>query len=156
MTFKEKSVLFVGTGAFVGRIPHIPGTIGSLWGLPVCFLLSRMALLHAVIVLAALILGATWLAHQAERLIEGKDPGCIVIDEIAGMAVALIGLPYNVFTVVVGFSIFRLFDALKPFPIRNLERSLSGGIGIVSDDVAAGLISNLSLRAIIAITGFSG
>ncbi len=156
MTFREKSVMFFATGAFVGHISRIPGTIGSLWGLPVCFLLSQMALLNAIMVLAALIAGATWIAHQAEKLAGEKDPGCIVIDEIAGMAVTLIGLPYNLLTVITGFAVFRALDILKPFPIGKLDRSLSGGIGIVSDDVVAGLFGNVAVRALLICTGLAG
>lgn len=156
MTPKDKCVMFLATGAFVGRIPFIPGTIGSLWGLPVCFLLSQVATLDAIIALALLISGATWIAHQAGKLIGKRDPRCIVIDEVAGMAVTLIGLPCNAITVIAGFAIFRALDILKPFPIGNIDRSLSGGIGIVADDVAAGLFGNLAVRAVLAITGVSG
>ena len=94
---------------------------------------------------------AAWIAHVAEKLIKRKDPGCIVIDEIAGMLVTLIGLPFNLITVGVGFIIFRILDILKPFPIKVLEKRISGGIGVVADDVVAGIIANLLLRMIIHI-----
>jgi phosphatidylglycerophosphatase A len=84
-------------------------------------------------------------------MLKKKDPGCIVIDEIAGIMVTFIGLPFNITTAVPGFLIFRLFDILKPFPIRYIERKLSGGAGVVLDDVAAGIYSNLSLRVVILL-----
>ncbi|MGD2272190.1 MAG: phosphatidylglycerophosphatase A, partial [Desulfobacterales bacterium] len=82
-----------------------------------------------------------------------EDPGCIVIDEIAGMMIVLVGVPLDWSTVVGGFIIFRLLDIIKPFPIRILERRFSGGFGIVVDDVAAGIMANLALRLVIFLNG---
>ena len=96
---------------------------------------------------------AIWLADASEKLIKKKDPGCIVIDEIAGMLVTLAGLPFNFFTVVVGFVLFRLLDIFKPFPIRYLERKIPGGAGIVVDDIVAGIIANITLRIIVYSIG---
>ena len=67
------------------------------------------------------------------------------------MLVALVGLPFNPITVVIGFIIFRILDILKPFPIRDLDKRIPGGLGVVADDVAAGIITNLLLRIIIQI-----
>jgi len=94
---------------------------------------------------------AVYIADAAEKLLKQSDPGCIVIDEIAGMMVTLIGLPFNLITVVMGFIIFRILDILKPFPIRNLDKRIPGGLGVVADDVGAGIIANLMLRIIIQI-----
>jgi len=147
MNLREKSVTILATGCCVGNMPVAPGTFGSALGLPFCFLLSGLHFSIAILFIAIFILFAMWIAHHAERILKTKDPGCIVIDEIAGMMVTLLGLPFNVFTVVGGFLIFRMFDILKPFPVRYLEMKLSGGAGIVLDDVAAGIYSNLVLRA---------
>ena len=79
--------------------------------------------------------------------VEGeKDPKQVVIDEICGMGVTLFALPFTPSTVICGFALFRLFDISKPFPIRWLERKLPGGVGVVTDDLLAGLISHLLLR----------
>jgi phosphatidylglycerophosphatase A len=86
------------------------------------------------------------MAHEAEIILKAEDPGCIVIDEMAGMVVTLIGLPFNMISVLAGFLIFRLLDIFKPYPIRFLERKLSGGIGIVMDDIVAGALGNIILR----------
>ena len=149
MNFKEKSVMFLATGCFTGNIPFAPGTFGTVLGLPLCFLLSRIDLPITILYTVLFIFFAVWIAHDAVRILEKKDPGCIVIDEIAGLVVTLIGLPFNWFTVIAGFLLFRIFDILKPFPIRLLEKNLSGGAGIVMDDVAAGIYSNLVLRLIL-------
>ncbi len=152
MNFREKAVLFLATGFYVGNIPPAPGTLGSLIGLPLCFLLAGIQLPPAII-LAVLFIGfAVWIAHAAEKTLKKKDPGCIVIDEVSGMVVTLIGLPFNLTTVVIGFIIFRILDILKPFPIRTLDQRLAGGIGIVADDVVAGIFANIILRVLLYIS----
>ena len=94
---------------------------------------------------------AIWISDAAAKTLNRKDPGCIVIDEIAGMVVTLIGLPFTLTTTVLGFVLFRILDIIKPFPIRALDQRLSGGLGIVADDVVAGIFSNLILRILLLI-----
>lgn len=151
MNFKQKAVMFLGTGCFIGNIPFAPGTFGSILGLPVCFFLSKIDLSVALAITVILILFSIWIAHEAEKILQEKDPNTIVIDEIAGLVVTLIGLPFNLFFVAAGFLIFRLLDIFKPYPIRLLENRLSGGSSIVMDDVAAGIFSNLILRVILLL-----
>jgi phosphatidylglycerophosphatase A len=152
MKLRERAVLFLATGFFIGHIPLAPGTFGTLIGLPICFLLSR---LHTglVVLWVALFIGfAIGVAAAAEKIFEKKDAAPIVIDEIAGLLVVFIGLPFNLYTAVCGFIIFRFFDIFKPFPIRWLDRNVRGGSGIVLDDVVAGIYSHLIMRlAIFAI-----
>jgi phosphatidylglycerophosphatase A len=153
MKFRERAVLFVATGFFIGTVPFAPGTFGSLIGLPVCFLLARLNLLQSVIYILAFILFAIGIASAAEKILKQKDPGQIVIDEIAGLMVTFAGLPFNLKTALAGFIMFRVFDILKPFPIRLLERSVRGGSGVVLDDVLAGVYGNLIIRLVIYISG---
>jgi phosphatidylglycerophosphatase A len=153
MKFGERAVLFVATGFFIGSVPLAPGTFGSLIGLPVCFFLSRLNFLQSVVWILILILFAIAIASAAEKILKQKDPGQIVIDEIAGLAVTLAGVPFNLKTVLAGFIIFRAFDILKPFPIRLLEKRVGGGTGVVLDDVLAGVYANLGVRFVIYITG---
>ena len=152
MNFKERTVVFLATGCFIGNIPFAPGTFGTIVGLPLCFLLSKIELPAAVLCTVIFIFFAIWIAHHCEKILQKKDAGCIVIDEIAGIVVTFLGLPFNAISAGAGFLIFRFFDILKPFPIRSLERKLSGGTGIVLDDVAAGVFSNLVLRVVISYT----
>lgn len=149
MHFREKAALFLATGCFVGNIPFAPGTFGSLLGIPLCFVLSKINLLFASLCIIFFIVFAMWTAQLAERILQQTDPGNIVIDEMAGMTVAFIGLPLNLRSVVTGFIIFRILDIFKPFPIRRIERRLSGGAGVVLDDVVAGIYSNLVLRLVL-------
>jgi phosphatidylglycerophosphatase A len=146
MRTTEKVVLFISTGAYTGHLPYAPGTFGSLLGIPLCYLLSRRDPLWAILCTVALISLAIWIADLSEKILKQKDPGCIVIDEIGGQVVALLGLPFGVFIVPMGFIVFRIFDVLKPFPIRFVERHLPGGAGVVMDDIVAGVFTNAILR----------
>jgi phosphatidylglycerophosphatase A len=152
MKFRDQAVVFLATGFCIGNIPLAPGTFGTILGLPLCYLLSGLKLPLGVGCLTILIAAAVWIAQVAEKLLQKKDPGCIVIDEIAGMVVTLIGLPFNLTTAVIGFIIFRILDILKPFPIRILDKRVSGGMGIVFDDVVAGIFANCLLRAFVYFT----
>jgi phosphatidylglycerophosphatase A len=151
MKFRDAAVLFLATGFYIGNLPIAPGTFGTLLGLPLCFVLAGLKFPLAVVCTMLFIVFAVWIANDAEKLLKKKDPGCIVIDEIAGMAVTLVGLPFNLTTALIGFIIFRILDISKPFPIRALDKRVAGGVGIVIDDVAAGIFANLLLRLILGI-----
>ena len=138
--------MFLATGCYIGNISFAPGTFGSVLGLLLCFFISKIDFSIAILLTLIFILCAIWIANEAEKIIDLKDPGCIVIDEIAGIVLTLSGLPFNITSVTLGFLIFRALDIWKPYPIRLLENKFSGGIGIVLDDVVAGILSNLILR----------
>ena len=146
MNLREKAIVFLATGFYIGNVPLAPGTFGSLLGLPVAFVLAGLKLPQAIACAMLFIFFAIWIANTAERVLKSTDPGCIVIDEVAGMVVTLIGLPFNPAVAVIGFIFFRILDILKPFPIRILDKQISGGLGVVADDVAAGIFANLLLR----------
>lgn len=148
----DEAVLFLATGFHIGNIPFAPGTFGTLIGLPLCFVLERIALPTAILCVLVFIFFAVWIADTAEKILKQNDPGCIVIDEIAGIMVTLLGLPFNLATAVTGFIIFRALDILKPIPIRNLDKRIPGGLGVVADDVVAGIIANLILRGLFFLT----
>lgn len=149
MKFTEKTVLFLGTGGYIGYIPIMPGTFGTGLGIIICYLFSFLPIAISAIGTITIILLAVWVGQEAEKLLETKDPGCIVIDEIAGIMVTLLGIPFSLKTVAVGFLVFRLLDVLKPPPIRNIQNVLSGGAGVVMDDVAAGIVGNIILHIMI-------
>ena len=89
---------------------------------------------------------AIWSSHLSHKLLKRDDPSEVVIDEVAGILWTFFLLPLSWLTLCVGFILFRIFDIFKPFPIRTLERRLRGGIGIVLDDLLAGIYANLCLR----------
>ena len=145
MILKPGAVMFLATGGNVGRIPVASGTFGSLVGLPIVYVFSRTDWIIAAILTVALILFSVWVAHMAEQQLNAKDPGCIVIDEIAGMCVTMLGIPLTLSTGVAGFFLFRLFDGIKPPPARQGEKRLKGGWGVVMDDVVAGVMAKVVL-----------
>lgn len=151
MKFHDTAAIFLATGAYVGKIPFAPGTFGSLWGVGAAWLLSGVPPAAAAAATAAFVLAAVVVSHRAVRLIGRQDPGCVVIDEIAGMMVTLLAVPFSTATAAAGFVVFRILDIAKPFPIRTLERRVPGGAGVVLDDVAAGVMGNLLLRLGFAI-----
>jgi phosphatidylglycerophosphatase A len=150
MTFVQKAVLFCGTGLMIGRIPVAPGTFGSVAGIALCLVFARLPLAAATAAAIGFIFFSIWIADRSVRILGAKDPGCIVIDEIAGMVATLHGLPPDPVVVLAGFILFRLLDISKPLGIRRLEK-LPGGLGVVADDVAAGVVANLVLRAGLAM-----
>lgn len=129
-----------------GRAPVAPGTFGSAAGVVLAGLAAWGAGRWGVpaLALAATAVGIA-AAGAVARDLGDDDPGCVVIDEVAGQAVALAFLPLSPGAWLAGFLAFRAFDIIKPPPVRFLER-LPGGLGIVADDLAAGAYANLAVR----------
>jgi phosphatidylglycerophosphatase A len=146
MNFGKHVLLFFSTGFFIGNIPFAPGTLGSLLGIPIWFVLSKFDPGISLGFLALFVPFAIWAAHVSSKFLNQKDPGCIVIDEMVGMVVTLAGLPFHWVTCLLGFALFRILDIFKPFPIRWIDQNTGGGTGIVLDDILAGIIGNLTLR----------
>lgn len=146
MTLNKKFILFFATGFFSGKIPFAPGTFGTMVGVFFALLLLIIPSVFHGFYITGLILAAVYLADQAEKILEKKDPGCIVIDEIAGYVVTLSVVPVNLYTLVAGFFIFRFFDIVKLKPVKYFEDNFSGGAGVVLDDVMAGILSAIVLR----------
>ena len=131
-----------------GYVPFAPGTFASLEAaLLYAFIGRRLAPLPYGLLLAALFLAGTAAADTFARILKQKDPRPVVIDEVVGQGIALFLAPPGWGWIAVGFVLFRVFDVLKPWPIRNLER-LPGGWGIMADDVLAGVASALVLQGL--------
>jgi len=140
----------VATGLGSGYSPVAPGTAGSLVGLLLFLPLAGLAWPTQLAAIAAVTLGGTLAAARVARGVGRKDPGLVVVDEVAGQWLTFLALPVTPVTALAGFLLFRLMDIVKPWPARDLER-LPGGIGIMADDLAAGVYANLALRAGLAI-----
>jgi phosphatidylglycerophosphatase A len=151
MKIRPQTVELIATVGYVGRLPLAPGTLGSAIGLPIYWIMPALPPFLVLGGLIGFIIFSFWIAGEAEKILGAKDPGCIVIDEVAGMLVAFYALPRAVLIGMAGFVIFRLLDILKPFPIRLMETKCPGGIGVVMDDVIAGLMSNALLRVMLMI-----
>ena len=139
--------VILATGLGIGRIPWAPGTFGTLLGLPLAWAIGRLpnAGLQAAVIVAICAVGIPICTSAARRL-RAKDPGAIVLDEIASLPMTFFLVPFdNVWIIVAGFLLHRLFDITKPPPARQLER-LPEGLGIMADDWIAGLYSGVVLR----------
>ena len=127
----------IASGGGAGYVPIAPGTAGSavaalgLWLIP----FSRIAFF--VTLLGVIVVGI-WASHHVELLLGRKDPGLIVIDEVAGMMVSVALVPRSIPVLICAFLLFRLFDIWKPFPAREAQ-SLHGGAGVMVDDLIAGV-----------------
>ena len=142
----------IGTFFYVGYFPLIPGTAGSLTGLLIYFLVKNNVLTYILALSALLILG--FLAcGRVEELVQKKDPPNVVIDEVCGMLLSLLFLPYDIKLVILAFFIFRTLDTFKPCPIGRLER-LKGSRGIMGDDICAGIYTNIVLQAVVIFASF--
>jgi phosphatidylglycerophosphatase A len=137
------AVRLLATAGGLGYLPLAPGTYGSALGAVLC--LPLLSLPWPVLAAAALVLTAVavWAAGQVAAARGISDPSEVVIDEVAGMWWAALLLPATPYDLVAVFLLFRLFDVVKPAPIPRLER-LPGGLGIVADDVAAGLLARVA------------
>jgi phosphatidylglycerophosphatase A len=139
----------------VGYLPLIPGTFGSLVGVAI-FLLLRVWPVQVLFIAVIVVLGV-WAASRTERLLGLKDPGKVVVDEVAGQMISLLPLsfladgPWFVW-VIVSFNLFRLFDIFKPYPAHRFE-ALPGGFGIMADDLVAGLYGAIGTAIVITVFG---
>ena len=131
-------VHFMAFGFGSGLAPVAPGTFGSLVGVALYWLMAPLAALPYALTTLGLWLVGVFVCGQTERDLGGHDPGAIVWDEIVGFLVAMYLLPRHWGWMLAGFVVYRVFDIWKPFPIRHVER-LGGGLGIMADDVVAGL-----------------
>lgn len=151
----------------VGLLPVAPGTWGSLVGVGL-YLIARVVRVEVLaggpargwsaaqldalqtatllVLISAITLTGVWAATRAEKLLGRKDPGAVVIDEVAGQLITFAFVPFNssAWVVVLGFVLFRFFDIWKPYPVRRLE-SLESGLGIMADDVLAGFYAATAL-----------
>ena len=152
----------------VGYFPIAPGTFGSLVGVIIYFLLikllpsfsptSGLSLLLAteLLLITVIALAGIWAASRTEKLAGRKDPGKVVIDEVAGQLIALLPvqqLHLDWITIISAFLLFRLFDIIKPYPARRLE-SLESGLGIMADDIVAGAYAAVGVSVVAVIRLF--
>jgi phosphatidylglycerophosphatase A len=149
----EKLITFLATGFYSGLSPFAPGTAGTLVGVFVCLLCLPMPWILRLLFVIALMAISFYIAGEAENIYQKKDDQRIVIDEIIGLQITMLPVAINSLNLCVGFVLFRIFDILKPFPIRNLQE-LPGGWGVVADDVGAGIYAGTVLWLLIYFLKF--
>jgi phosphatidylglycerophosphatase A len=161
--WKASDYLALSIATFgVGYLPLIPGTFGSLVGVGIFLLLLTFTSSPLALVLLFILVitpSGIWAASRTEELAGRKDPGKVVVDEVAGQMIAL--LPVAIFNlqpltrgVIVSFVLFRLFDIFKPYPASRFER-LKGGYGIMCDDLVAGFYAALIVSIMVGVFGKS-
>lgn len=138
----------------IGKINVAPGTVASLATCLISYPFIFLSIWWKISVLIILTVTGIIASSYAETVLKVKDPSSVVIDEMVGQLVVFcfISKP-NFFSICLGFVLFRLFDILKPPPIRNVEKMFSSGMGIMADDIVAGLIGGIFLFGILKFSG---
>lgn len=131
--------LLLAFGFGSGLAPKAPGTFGTIAAIPLWLLLAQLPQLTTLFIVALSAVAGVAICGRAADKLGVHDHGGIVWDEFVGFWVTMAFLPLNYVTIVLGFILFRLFDILKPWPISWLDKHVGGGLGIMIDDVVAGL-----------------
>ena len=145
-------ITLLSTGFYVGYTPRAPGTASSMLGLGLVWALTGplgLTVPNYLLVTALFFVLGIWVSSRAETLF-GHDGPRIVIDEIAGVLIVFTAMPFDLFTVVAGFILFRVLDIWKPFPCDRVQR-LPGGLGVMMDDAVAAVYAHLLLRIVTGI-----
>lgn len=149
----KNPVHFLALGFGSGLIPLMPGTFGSLAAMPL--LIPFLFMPGYALMIAALLASVVgiYLCGKTADDMQVHDHGSIVWDEVAGILLTFMWVPLSVTTLLVGFVLFRVFDILKPWPIGPIDKHLSGGLGIMLDDIIAGLMACACLHGLLWLTG---
>jgi phosphatidylglycerophosphatase A len=142
----KQLAVFLATAGGAGYAPVAPGTAGSAVGVLLYFLTWRWTLAEQIMLLGAVSVVGVWSSHRAARHFNREDPGPVVIDEVAGQLLTFVSTGGSPVTFVAGFLLFRVLDIVKPWPAGRFEH-FPGGLGIMADDLMAGLYGRLILMA---------
>jgi len=143
----RRLIHFAAFGFGAGHAPVAPGTFGTLVAVPIYLLLREGGLAVYAGAMVMMFAIGIWLCGVTERDLGAQDAPGIVWDEIVGYLITMFAVPGGWPWVVAGFALFRLFDIVKPFPIRTLERRVGGGLGVMLDDALAGVYALAILHA---------
>ncbi len=137
---------FIVTGLYVGKSKWAPGTMGTLLAVPLAYFMASKGHIFYLQTTVLAIFASIILCSFYEIKSSSHDNQQVVIDEVVGFFVAYFWLPNRWQFLVAAFVLFRFFDILKPFPISYIDRKVQGGLGVVLDDLAAGLATNMILQ----------
>ena len=152
----NKLIKISATWGYLGLAPKAPGTVGSLGALPLAYLFMLWTPTQYMVATFLFTFVALIVCVAYENTFQVHDPKEVVIDEVAGVLITLTWLPLTWQSFVLGFVLFRTFDIVKPFPIGLIDQKVKGGVGVLADDVAAGIISNVILQIIYINTPWLG
>lgn len=144
-------LLALGFGA--GLVPVAPGTAGTVVGVLIDPLLRPLGLELRIFAVAVMAVAGIWICGASARRLGVHDHPAIVWDEIVGYLALMLLLPGGWPWALLGFAVFRLFDIWKPWPIRQLDHAVGGGLGIMLDDIAAAAWGALVLAALFYVAG---
>jgi phosphatidylglycerophosphatase A len=145
---------FLAFGFGSGLSPKAPGTVGTLVALPLVYGLMYLPLVGYLCCLLMLSLIGIYICGESAQRLNTHDHSGIVFDEFVGMAVTMTAVPMKLHWLALGFLLFRCFDIFKPWPIREADHRLSGGFGIMLDDIIAGIFSCVLLHAAVNMDSF--
>jgi phosphatidylglycerophosphatase A len=146
------AAMLVATALGAGYSPVAPGTAGSLVGLLLFWPLHALGPGVQLAALAGVSFLGVWCSTAVAAAVGRKDPGLVVVDEVAGMWTSLLWVPFTPAAAALAFVAFRVMDVLKPYPARQLE-ALPGGWGIMCDDLMAGVYANLLTQVLLRAWG---
>lgn len=154
--FLKKLSELISTWFWVGKLPRAPGTWGTLAAVPIVYILSLTGSVAYMVATLVFVFVGVFAADIYEKSLGQHDSSEIVIDEVVGYLIAMTWLPMTWQSVLLGFLIFRFFDIFKPFPISWLDQKINGGLGVMIDDIAAGVITNIILQMLYTKTSWLG
>lgn len=137
----KRPACFLGLGFGSGLAPKAPGTFGTLAALPLYWLMQDLPLITYISIVVLAFIAGIWICQKSAEWLQKDDPSAVVWDEIVGYLVTMIAAPSGWQWMVLGFVLFRFFDILKPWPINLADKAIHGGLGIMVDDVIAGVFS---------------
>lgn len=137
---------FIAFGFGSGAVPFAPGTFGTLMAIPFYLLLRNLPLAAYLVFIVAFVAFTSWLCDRISRDTHTHDHPGMCIDEFAGYFVTMIAAPAGLLWIVIGFALFRLFDIWKPWPISWADKNITGGFGMIFDDVLAGVYAMIVIQ----------
>lgn len=149
--FLSRLCFHIATGFGSGLIPKAPGTFGSLLGIPLAVLLFPQGSFFFIATLAVMSVLSISIITQAEQILGEHDSPKIVLDEIIGQAIPFIFVEPTISTVISGFLLFRLFDIVKKGPVGYVDKNVSGAVGVLLDDIVAGVLAACVLFTMFAL-----
>ena len=146
--FVEKFCYLLATGFGLGLIPKAPGTFGSLLGIPVGVFLFHAPFPFSITFLILFSITSIFIIKEAEKQFSSHDPSAIVIDEIVGQAIPLAFIAPTMNNIILAFLFFRIFDIIKKGPVGYVDRKVGGALGVLLDDIVAGILALGVLKVI--------
>ena len=142
-------VVLIAVGFGSGLAPKAPGTAGTLVAIPLYLVMQPLPLISYLLITTCLFIAGIWICTYAAEKFGVHDHPAIVFDEIVGYLITMIAAPGGWVAMAVGFVLFRLFDAIKPWPVSWFDRNVNGGLGIMLDDVVAGILALAILQGLV-------